>query len=196
MQSKDYFDMRSSDFMPAHFKAFGIASNDENWKKVVDKNYRLFTLLQDKYSKEAGLLPDFIQSVNKDPRPAHPRYLESGYDGYYNYNACRVPWRIATDFILDGDPRSKIMVEKINRWIGQTTRNIPDNISAGYSLDGDDIGSRHFEAMCFIAPFAVSAMVDATQHKNAQYDHTVRELLESSFSSASSKSLISANASP
>jgi endo-1,4-beta-D-glucanase Y len=160
--SKDYFDMRSSDFMPAHFKEFQAVTKDRNWNKVVDDNYRLFTLLQDKYSKEAGLLPDFIQSVNTNGRPAYPRYLESGYDGYYNYNACRVPWRIATDFILNGDPRSKIMVQRINRWIRETTRNRPDNISAGYSLGGDDIQSRHFEAMSFIAPFAVSAMVDAT----------------------------------
>src|SRR5258706_4085406 len=34
--SRDYFDMRSSDFMPAHFKIFRNVSKDSIWDKVVD----------------------------------------------------------------------------------------------------------------------------------------------------------------
>ena len=159
--SKDYFDMRSSDFMPAHFKAFRNVTKDKLWDKVVDTNYKLFSFLQNKYSADAGLLPDFIQHINSNPIPSRPNYLESKYDGYYNYNACRVPWRIATDFIINGDKRSREIVEKINKWIRETTQNNPDNISAGYTLEGDDIRTRNFEAMSFIASFAVSAMVDS-----------------------------------
>ncbi|MEP7142313.1 MAG: glycosyl hydrolase family 8 [Ferruginibacter sp.] len=158
--SRDYFDMRSSDFMPAHFKAFRDASKDILWDRVIDTNYHLFRLLQKKYSVDAGLLPDFIQHINHMPAPAISNYLESKYDGCYNYNACRVPWRIATDFIIYGDKRSKEIVEKINKWIRETTWDNPDNISAGYTLAGDDIKTRHFEAMSFIASFAVAAMVD------------------------------------
>ena len=158
--SKDYFDTRSSDFMPAHFKVFSGVSRDTLWNNVVDANYKLFSHLQNKYSPDAGLLPDFIQNINTKPIPSKPGYLESKYDGYYNYNACRVPSRIATDFILNGDKRSLGIVEKINKWIRETTQNNPDNISAGYTLEGDDIRTRNFEAMSFIASFAVSAMVD------------------------------------
>lgn len=160
-ESKDYFDMRSSDFMPAHFKAFSKATNDNVWNKVIDTNYKLFNFMQTKFSGDAGLLPDFIEHTNTKPVPAKPHYLESKYDGKYNYNACRVPWRITTDFIINGDSRSKKIVEKINKWIRETTRENPDNISAGYTLEGDDIRKRYYEAMSFIAPFAVSAMVDA-----------------------------------
>jgi endo-1,4-beta-D-glucanase Y len=158
--SKDYFDTRTSDFMPAHFKEFKKAGNDANWDKVVDRNYALFRLMQGKFSPDAGLLPDFIQHIDGKPVPAKAKYLESVYDGSYNYNACRVPWRVATDYILYGDKRSKIMVDKINNWVKGTTNGNPDNISAGYSLQGNDLKNRYFEAMSFIAPFAVSAMVD------------------------------------
>lgn len=168
--SKDYFDMRSSDFMPAHFRAFKNMSGDPGWDKAIDNNYRLFGFLQDKYSQEAGLLPDFINqiafgSADLGPLairaiPARPRYLESRYDGCYNYNACRVPWRIATDFILNGDKRSAGIVQKINHWIRSTTLGNPDNISAGYNLDGQDLKNRYYEALCFISSFAVSAMVN------------------------------------
>ncbi|MEO6520785.1 MAG: glycosyl hydrolase family 8 [Mucilaginibacter sp.] len=158
--SKDYFDTRTSDFMPAHFKEFKKVGNDAAWDKVVDRNYSLFKLMQNKFSPDAGLVPDFIQHVDGKPVPAKARYLESVYDGSYNYNACRVPWRIAIDYILYGDKRSKIVVDKINNWIKGTTNGNPDNISAGYSLQGNDLKNRYFEAMSFIAPFAVSAMVD------------------------------------
>ncbi len=159
-ESKDYFDMRSSDFMPAHFKAFYSATHDLRWNKVTDANYKLFNSLQDSYSPDAGLVPDFIVNINKKAKPAPPHFLESKYDGYYNYNACRVPWRIATDYLLTGDKRSKTMVDRINRWLRETTNNNTYNLAAGYTLAGADIKGRNFEALSFIAPFAVSAIVD------------------------------------
>lgn len=158
--SKDYYDTRSSDFMPTHFKAFESVLQNGKWQKTTDNTYQLFSLMQAQYSPDAGLIPDFIHSVNNNPRPVRANYLESPYDGYYNYNACRVPWRIASDYLLYGDARSKTMVDKINHWIRLTTNSNPDNISAGYTLAGNDIKGRYFEALSFIAPFTVSAMVD------------------------------------
>ncbi|HEY9533890.1 MAG TPA: glycosyl hydrolase family 8 [Mucilaginibacter sp.] len=159
-ESGDWFATRTSDFMPAHFKAFRQATGDIRWKNVIDAEYRLFNFMQATYSPDAGLLPDFIIHINKTPKPAGPNFLESKYDGQYNYNACRDPWRIGTDFIMNGDPRSKNVVAKINSWIRVTTGNDTYNLSAGYTLAGDDIQHRYFEALSFIAPFGVSAMVD------------------------------------
>jgi len=159
-ESKDYFDMRSSDFMPSHFKEFANVTHDFTWNKVTDADYKLFTGMQANYSPDAGLIPDFIVNINKKAKPAPPRFLESKYDGNYNYNACRDPWRIATDYLLTGDRRSKAIVDKINLWIRKTTDNDTYNLAAGYTLKGDDISGRNFEALSFVAPFAVSAMVD------------------------------------
>ncbi|HZE84594.1 MAG TPA: glycosyl hydrolase family 8 [Puia sp.] len=162
--SKDYSDMRSSDFMPSHFRAFADASGDRSWEQVSDNNYRLFHYMQERYSPAAGLLPDFINHVTVGTGvPARPHYLESKYDGAYNYNACRVPWRIAMDCILYGDQRSAAIVGKINRWIRSTTQDNPDNISAGYSLAGEDLKNRYYEAMCFISSFSIAAMVGDNQ---------------------------------
>jgi len=173
--SKDYFDMRSSDFMPAHFKSFSAVTKDSFWNKVIDANYTLFNFLQKRYSKDAGIFPDFIQHINSKPGPSMPNYLESKYDGCYNYNACRVPWRIATDFIIYGDKRSKAIAEKINTWIRETTQNNPDNISAGYKLNGDDLKTRNFEAMSFIGSFAIAAMIDPKNQNwlNKLWDYIV-----------------------
>ncbi|MDO3626516.1 glycosyl hydrolase family 8 [Mucilaginibacter sp. BT774] len=164
--SKDYYDTRTSDFMPANFKAFENATHDVRWKKVIDNSYKLFSYMQDTYSPDAGLVPDFIRHINKKAAPAQPNYLESPYDGTYNYNACRVPWRIATDYLLTGEKRAKKFNNRINKWIRETTQNKPDNLSAGYTLAGNDIKHRYFEALSFIGPFAVSSMTDK---KNQQW---------------------------
>jgi endo-1,4-beta-D-glucanase Y len=175
-ESKDYFDTRSSDFMPAHFKAFRQATNDARWDKVIDNTYKLFNYMQQQYSPGIGLVPDFIVHIHKTPEPAPPHYLESAYDCYYNYNACRVPWRVGLDYLLTGDKRSQTFDEKINRWIRQTTNNNTYNLSAGYTLAGNDIKGRYFEALSFICPFAVSAMVDKNNQKwlNDIWDYTMR----------------------
>jgi endo-1,4-beta-D-glucanase Y len=174
-ESKDYFDTRSSDFMPAHFKAFQQATNDVRWGKVIDTGYKLFSNMQAEYSPGAGLIPDFIVNINKKAKPAPPHFLESVYDGQYNYNACRDPWRIATDYLLTGDKRSKAIVYKINRWIRQTTNNDTYNLGAGYTLNGNDIKGRNFEALSFIAPFAISAIVDKKNQAwlNKVWDYTI-----------------------
>ena len=158
--SKDYFDMRSSDFMPATFRTFGEVSQSKNWQAVIQANYKTFKKVQKEFSADAGLVPDFLQILHGKLRPAKSRYLESVYDGCYNYNACRVPWRVALDYILNGDKRSKEFIDPINIWIKETTSGKPDNISAGYTLGGDDLPRRNFEALSFICPFAVAAMTD------------------------------------
>ena len=171
--SKDYYDTRSSDFMPLHFKLFEEATGDIRWRKVLDQNYTLFSHMQKTYSPDAGLFPDFIIDINHHPKPAKARYLESRYDGYYNYNACRVPMRIAVDYLVTGDKRSLGIIQVVNKWIRETTSENPDNISAGYSLGGDDIQSRKFEALSFICPFAVAAMIDSSNQAwlNAVWDY-------------------------
>jgi endo-1,4-beta-D-glucanase Y len=173
--SKYEFATRSSDFMPSHFKAFRQATADTRWDKVIDAQYKLFSYMQSTYSPDAGLLPDFIVGINKKPKPAGPDFLEDKHDGDYNYNACRVPWRIATDYLLYGDKRSKTIVTNINSWIRETTNNDTYNLSAGYTLAGNDLKGRYFEALSFVAPFGVSAMVDAgNQHwLNNVWDYLV-----------------------
>jgi len=63
------------------------------------------------YSPATGLLPDFFEPVSaSDPnlRPASPDFLEGPNDGFYYYNALRVPFRIGVDALLAGDHTSRL----------------------------------------------------------------------------------------
>ena len=184
-----YFDTRPSDFMPAHFRAFYQVTKDSIWLRVIDKTYAYFDFLQKKYSPGIGLLPDFVESLNKEPWPARPKilfikpYEETLHDGQYYNNACRIPWRIATDYFLYADPRAKIIIDRLNKWIKGKTKENPLNIAAGYKLNGKYISrpdEEKFDAMCYLAPFAVSAMADPKNKNwvNKLWDFMLRYRIE------------------
>jgi hypothetical protein len=73
-----------------------------------------------------------------------------------------VPWRLATDYVTNGDARAKSALDTINAWIRTKTGNDPDSIGAGYELDGDAIPDTNYSSQAFRAPFGVGAMVNAT----------------------------------
>jgi endo-1,4-beta-D-glucanase Y len=154
-----YYGTRPSDFMPDHFKAFRVVASDPVWTAVIDSGYRLLRTVREKHSPAAGLVPDFIRDTNTSPRPAEPWYLETSHDGHFSYNACRVPWRVATDYLTSGDPRALDLVRPMTAWMRHATQETPRRIGDGYDLSGAALSRQR--AMAFMAPLAVAAMVDA-----------------------------------
>lgn len=174
---------RSSDFMPGHFRAFARFTGDTVWTSAVSASQRDVRLLQKNQSKKSGLLPDFIQrkQKGKTPIPARANFLEGATDGAYSYNACRAPWRLGTDALLNDDVVSRAQVAKLNRWIVKQTRSNPNRVHPGYRLNGSKIGSAYFSA-AFVGPLGVGAIAtpgvsqawvnrlyDATRDSRADY---------------------------
>jgi endo-1,4-beta-D-glucanase Y len=158
----DYFDTRTSDFILAHFRAFQKVTGDRRWGFVIERCYRLIARMQKRFSPSTGLLPDFILKTNLLPVPAKRHFLESSYDGAYYENACRTPWRLATDYLINGDERAKKALGRINDWIMRTTEGDPERIKAGYYLNGKSLPGSDYPSAAFVAPLAVGAMVDAS----------------------------------
>jgi endo-1,4-beta-D-glucanase Y len=161
---------RTSDLMPDHMRAFAAASGDANWTRAADASYALIATLQGQFSPQTGLLPDFVQGIGSAPAPAEPKYLEADSDGRYGYNACRAPWRIATDFLISGDQRALVALRPINRWARTSTGGDPGRIVGGYRLDGAPASDTY--ELAFAAPLAVSAMAEADNQDwlNALWD--------------------------
>lgn len=157
---EDYNDIRSSDFMPSHLRVFNKFYPNEEWTKVIDKTYEIFEKLQLKYSPKAGLIPDFIVYKEGKYLPSKPNYLESKHDGEYYYNACRVPFRVAIDYLIFGDSRAKKLLDPLNDWIQEETVNNADKISTGYHLNGDRLNGKNYAVPSFVCPFAIGAMVN------------------------------------
>ena len=154
---------RPSDFMLNHLRNFSAASGDPAWNSVLDKTYFIINQLFTNHSPQTGLLPDFAQYKGSTLGyvPADEDFLENPEDGYYNWNACRTPWRIATDYILTGDPRALDQLTRLNEWIQLKTGSDPSLIKAGYTLDGESFPDIDYGGLAFSTPFAVSAMINA-----------------------------------
>ncbi len=165
--------MRLSDFMLNHLKAFQAASGNTSWSNVTSKCYKIINSLFQNYSPQKGLMPDFAKKKNGAYRPALPDYLESEFDGKYYWNACRTPWRFTIDYLLSGDTGAYSQLSKLNSWIQSKTGGDPARIRAGYTLSGQKLPEPFDNAMAFVAPFAVSAMIDAANQRwlNSLWTH-------------------------
>ena len=166
---------RTSDFMLGHFRSFGRATGDAVWQEVIAASQAVVTHLQETASPGTGLLPDFVQPVSAtdlSPRPADPGFLEDESDGRYGYNAGRVPWRLGTDALLNADDISLAQVQTISAWIAEATDGDPQNIRAGYELDGTPSPGSDYFTTFFASPFGVAAMTAADQQQwlNELYD--------------------------
>jgi endo-1,4-beta-D-glucanase Y len=166
---------RTSDFMLQQFKAFRMATGDPRWDKVIDRTYDIIGEIYHNNSSETGLLPDFLVLREGKALPPEGTVLESDYDGAMGYNACRTSWRIASDFIINGDPRAAEQLNRLNQWIMEATGKKPDGIRAGYYLDGTVLPDRDYEDLSFSSPFLVSAMVnkDNQQWLNDLWDYNL-----------------------
>lgn len=170
-----YWVTRTSDWMIGHFRAFGAATGDPVWDRAIASHQRLLANMQAAYSPVTGLLPDFVQDTSTVAIPADRRILESVHDGDFSWNACRVPWRLGTDAVVDGDAESRAAVRLMNRWIQVETAGDPSRIAGGYRLDGTPISPDNEPA--FVAPFAVAAMADRDSDSqdwlDALWEHVV-----------------------
>jgi endo-1,4-beta-D-glucanase Y len=131
-------------YTPAFFRIFAEVSNDADWIKLADDTY---TILNAAAHPETGLVPDW-QSVSGIPGGNSDRIP------YFRYDACRVPWRIALDYLWNGNILAKEWCTKVSDW----AYNIgPANIKDGYNLDGTE-NSQGYHNSAFVGGFAVAAL--------------------------------------
>jgi len=136
---------------PAFFRCFAEVTNDEVWNKLADDTY---TLLNNGANKTTGLVPDW-QSLDGGQ-------AGGGRNHSYGFDACRVPWRIALDYLWNGNEKAKEWCTKISSWAYGVG---PANIKDGYSLDGRATGRYH--NMSYVGGFAVAAMCNSQEVADA-----------------------------
>lgn len=154
--------IRTSDFMPSHFREFGLKYTTQDWAEILKKNYELYKMIQVEFSPKYGLFPDFVDCGNGRLVKPKKELELTKYDFSFYDNACRVPWRIGIDFILTGDLRAKNIIENINDGMIFLCKGDPKKMHPGYPLNGALRQSIEIDPTRFsyYGPFAVSAMID------------------------------------
>jgi hypothetical protein len=96
---------RPSDFIISHLKVFKAVDASHDWQAVVDATYNVIKEIRDSQNKIGntnGLMPDFVIRGVSGWEIPEENILEDD-DGSFAYNACRVPWRLGTDYLLFGN---------------------------------------------------------------------------------------------
>ncbi len=132
-------------YTPAFFRVFAEVMNDDSWNKLADDTY---TILNNSAYATTGLVPDW-QSVS-----GIPGGIPATNTAYYRYDACRVPWRIALDYLWNGNIQAGTWCTIVSNWaFGIGAANIRD----GYNLDGTEHNDGYHNSS-FVGGFAVAAM--------------------------------------
>lgn len=131
---------------PAFFRVFAEATGDDDWNKLADDTYEVLNAAA---HPETGLVPDW-QDVDGKPGGNSDWRCD-----YYRYDACRVPWRIALDYLWNGNFEAKAWCDKVSTWLeGVGVENIVD----GYHLDGTPHETAQYHNNAFVGGFAVASM--------------------------------------
>lgn len=136
---------------PAFFRVFAVVMDDPMWDKLAEDTY---ILLEGSAHPETGLVPDW-QTAEGTPGPG-------GRAGHFGYDACRAPWRLALDFLWNGDTRSKEWCSKVSKWAEGVG---PANLVDGYELDGTPRGPNGVNS-AFLGGFSVAAMTHSRARAN------------------------------
>jgi hypothetical protein len=154
---------RTSDYMIGHFRAFQKATGDAFWNTAIDRSYQLADRMQTVHSPNAGLMPDFIVATDTAAPYPSPGYMGDGNanEDKYWWNACRNPWRYASDYLLSGDTRWKtITARMVNFFRNQVNAAGGDiyAIGTGYTLAGAKVSGGNSGA--YHGPLCAGACID------------------------------------
>ncbi|MEO0294011.1 MAG: glycosyl hydrolase family 8 [candidate division WOR-3 bacterium] len=134
-------------YTPAYFRIFGEVMNDSFWEKIAEDSY---IILENSADSNTGLVPDW-QSYDGIPGGNPP----SGRDDYYHYDACRTPWRMALDYIWNGNENAKNWCCKVSKFADSIGAS---NIKDGYLLDGTLHPQAQYNNSSFVGGFGVGGM--------------------------------------
>lgn len=148
---------RPSDWMTGQMHTYYDITKVDEWNSLADEAYSMYTSFTTNHATKTGLITDFIINEAVDPcgKNCMDEYLRTDS---YNFNACRVPWRIATDYAHHGETKAKAICDKIIGWLKTETGSDPAKIGIGYELDGTALNTDN--SMAFTAPFMAACIVN------------------------------------
>jgi hypothetical protein len=167
---------RPSDFMLSHLMSYNAIDSSRNWQTVINATLNVIANIRDDLHSAGapnnGLLPDFTVRASASQRwvPAPPNFLESPSDNRYNWNSCRTPWRLGTDYLLYGDtpmtgslPNPSLfnyIIKPLDDFARARVGNSRSNMAGlgvGFALDTPLASSTQASNPHFAAPFLVTA---------------------------------------
>jgi hypothetical protein len=97
--------------------------------------------------KDNGLVADFLRGdASNNYKPVIDKVLELDYNGYYNWNGRRIPWRLTQYYLYSRDESVKPHLNALKSFYEKVDNGY---ICAGYKLNGNSLVS--YTAVTFLA---------------------------------------------
>jgi len=135
-------------YTPAYFRVFAEKTEDPFWDTVAEDAY---TILYNSANDITGLVPDWQSYDGVPGGTSNWEWID-----YYRYDACRTPWRMALDYLWNGNASVRNWCVKISDFAYSIG---PDSIVDGYNLDGTPRGQ--YNNSPFVGGFAVGSMCNS-----------------------------------
>lgn len=161
---------RPSDWMLHHFRTFirflesenrGNSETAKTFKKLLEDAEYVISL----NIWNTGLVPDFIRFNKKANRieaadPNSKFAIDMGEDvivNKFSWNACRVPWRLAMDYIQDGVDTASVSRTALNNIYLSVLagKHIRDT---GYNYNLNGTATHNYFENAFASPFAAATL--------------------------------------
>lgn len=139
-------------FAPAFYRTFAEVTGEQGWLQVVESSYDIIeaSLNEENGNQDNGLVPAWCTAEGV---PTHnPQHFQ--------FDSCRVPFRIAQDYCWHGEPRAKAYLEKITSFYSDLGL---ENLVDGFLLDGTpepEFSVDGTRAAAFVGPAGVGALFD------------------------------------
>lgn len=133
-------------FAPYAYRIFADIDPDRNWMGLVDSSYAVLestTSASLDTSSSAGLPPDWIV-IDKETGQISPTGV-SNLSTNYSFDALRVPWRIAIDYLWNREPRAKAYLDTLSFLTREWEKK--GKIAASYTHDGKVVSEAEVPAM-------------------------------------------------
>ena len=173
-------------YSPAYYRAFaryaekqGKKKSAQFWDKVAADTY---TVLLKNAHPHTGLIFAWTNAEGGDPTECGYQVAGSGTYNSFQYDACRMPWRIATDYLWWGNAQAKELLQRLTRFVNTPVWQQKEddgsvwygaggirNVIDGYYTNGlrkidenGSIGGRN-HTIPFVGGFALAAMASSQE---------------------------------
>jgi endoglucanase len=122
-------------FAPYAYRIFAEVDPSHAWQDLVDSSYDVLAAVRGapEFGGAAGVVPNWLVLDPLDGRPQPAQALGNRWSEF-SYDASRLPWRLALDWLWNQDDRSKESLAGLDLPRRELTAS--DRLAAAYNVDG------------------------------------------------------------
>lgn len=142
-------------FAPYAYRIFAEADPVRNWLQLVDSTYDVLGRIRAdaRFGGQAGFAPNWV-ALDAATGALRPATNFGSYANEYSYDALRLPWRVALDWLWFNDPRARAALQGLD---GVQQAYVRDGrLAAAYKTDGTP--AANYESLAMYAGALGSTM--------------------------------------